>query len=227
MAPDVIKTWEILRTDRAGEMCSDEAEKCYKLYRIFHESSNPHQHRKNPHSENAIGELGVCTRVIMAHAGALGRYWAWHGEPPTAVTCPTWGCLAYVFVERKCRKVSGDGKRSGGKLGDTSLSGTFLGFAHRIRHKGYMVLLNNKRTIVISTHVTFNEGVMPMKEEGSSRKCRAPEIPREVFGERLETLPLDLDETGELEIAFTDEDETEIEMVSDEQAARVRTQAQK
>eukprot|EP00961_Rhodomonas_salina_P216376 2922715-Rhodomonas_salina.1 len=72
----------------------------------------------------------------MAHAGALGRYWgfamfyacdvdnmflpykagsdktcweAWHGEPPTAVTCQTWGCLAYVFVELKCRKVSGDG----------------------------------------------------------------------------------------------------------------------
>eukprot|EP00961_Rhodomonas_salina_P134867 1814107-Rhodomonas_salina.1 len=63
-----------------------------------------------------------------------------------------------------------------------------------------MVLLDNKRTIVISTHVTFNEGVMPMKEEGNSRKRRAPEVPKEVFGDRLETLPLDLDETGELEI---------------------------
>eukprot|EP00961_Rhodomonas_salina_P186238 2514215-Rhodomonas_salina.1 len=68
---------------------------------------------------------------------------------------------------------------------------------------------------------------MPMKEEGSSRKRRAPEIPKEVFSDRLETLPLDLDETGELEIAFTDEDGTEIEMVSDEQAAGVRTRAQK
>eukprot|EP00961_Rhodomonas_salina_P124089 1672406-Rhodomonas_salina.1 len=81
-------------------------------------------------------------------AGSDKTCWeAWHGEPSTAVTCPTWGCLAYVFVERKRRKVSGDGKRSGGKLGDTFLSGTFLGFAHCIGHKGYMVLLDNKRTI--------------------------------------------------------------------------------
>eukprot|EP00961_Rhodomonas_salina_P294441 3934582-Rhodomonas_salina.1 len=82
-----------------------------------------------------------------------------------------------------------------------------------------MVLLDNKKTIVISTHVTFNEGVMQMKEEGNSWKCRAPEIQREVLGNRLETLPLDLDESGKLEIAFTDEDETGIEMVSDKQAA--------
>eukprot|EP00961_Rhodomonas_salina_P294442 3934582-Rhodomonas_salina.2 len=116
MAPDVIKTWEILQTDQEGEMCSDEAEKYYKLYRIFQESSNPHQHWQNPRSKNAIGELGVRTLVIMAHSGALGRYWgfamfytcnvdnmflpykagsdktcweAWHCEPPTAVSCPT------------------------------------------------------------------------------------------------------------------------------------------
>eukprot|EP00961_Rhodomonas_salina_P248076 3352411-Rhodomonas_salina.1 len=152
---------------------------------------------------------------------------AWHGKPPSAIDCPTWGCKAYVFIERKRRKVSHDGMRSGGKFGDTTLSGTFLGFAHRIGHKGYMVLLDNKRTIVISTHVTFNEGVFPFRETASgTKRGRSDEVPKEVFGERLETMPLDSIGEGEFEIAFTDEHETEIDGVSDEQAARVRTRAQ-
>ena len=59
-------------------------------------------------------------------------------------------------------------------------------------------------------HVTFNEGIMPFKGTRPSGK-RAREVPSEVFGEQLESLPIDDGDGEAIEITFTDEQDTDME----------------
>jgi hypothetical protein len=252
-APNILRPWKVLRTDNAGEMTSKEAQEFYNLYRIFHEKCNQHQHWQNPRAEAAVGELGTRARVMMAHAGEPGRFWgfaihyacdidnrflpykagsdmtcweAWFGSPPDNTLCPTWGCRAYVYIERKRRKNKGS-ERSGQKFGDTSAAGIFLGFATHIGHKGSLVLLDDRRTIVISTHVTYNEGIMLFKSnEDKLRGSGRVNLPRQVFGDTLETMEIDTGDGERLEIIFTDENETEIQGPSSDEEKAIRTRAQ-
>ncbi len=68
-----------------------------------------------------------------------------------AVECLTWDAEPEV-VERKQRKKSSNQC--------CHLHWLCTGFAHRIRHKGYMPMLYNMLTVVISTHMMFNKGDM-------------------------------------------------------------------
>lgn len=248
-APHILQPWKILRSDNAGEMCSKEAKEYYRLYRIFHELCNAYQHWQNPRAEAAVGEIGVRARVMLAMAGAKLFYWgfaahyacdidnrclpykagsditcweAWFGEAPDNSTCYTWGCRAYVYRERKRRVTEPNSHhKKPSKFADAALTGVFLGFAYHLGHKGSVVLLDDMKTLVISTHVTCVEGVFPFKD----RKQKG-ETPAEVFGERLEFMVLDNEQEDDHDLTFTDKDETAIPEKPRDEVARMRTRAQ-
>eukprot|EP00961_Rhodomonas_salina_P090258 1214214-Rhodomonas_salina.1 len=56
-------------------MCSKEAREFYEVYRIFQEICPPYQHWLNPRAENAIGEINVRARVLLAHANLPAKFW--------------------------------------------------------------------------------------------------------------------------------------------------------
>eukprot|EP00961_Rhodomonas_salina_P114038 1534105-Rhodomonas_salina.1 len=81
------------------------------------------------------------------------------------------------------------------------------------------------KTLVISTHVTYNEGVFPWISQVGRKRSRS-ELPAEIYGETLETLKLPGDEDSQdIEIIFEEEDETDIAPPAPD-VAGIRTRAQ-
>lgn len=176
------KAMKVLRTDNAGEMLSEIAKAYYKLYRIWHEKCNAHQHFQNPRAECAIGSLSMLCRVMLAFSGAPKHYWGFalqyacvienmflpyradsnitcwekfHGEAPDIKNVRMFGCLAFAHVHKH--------RRADQKWDDTSIHGVFLGFAYHLGHKGCIIGSLTSRRLWIVKDPTFDEGKFPLR----------------------------------------------------------------
>eukprot|EP00961_Rhodomonas_salina_P174668 2356040-Rhodomonas_salina.1 len=172
-----------LRTDNACEMSGDQAKRFYKSNRILHQTCNAHAHWGNGRAESTIGNLSSRARGLMSHAGAPAAFWPhalvyaaeienrlmpsssktnnsayfeFHGVHPDNSKIVTWGCQAWLWRDRH--------RRVDQRWDNTAISCVCLGFAYHYGKKGWLLLsLGDKPAYHVSTNVSFNEGVLPLR----------------------------------------------------------------
>ena len=175
--------YKIVRTDNAGECCSERALHYYHVYRIWHEKApaGPRQHHLNPRAENAIGLVTARTRVCLIQSGLHVCFWSFavvytvdvlnmclpykygtgitcfekqFGKKPDVSVLQPFGCRAYVIIDKKSTNFS-----------MVTVPGIFLGLAWRYGKKGYCVITDDYKRLFISTDVTFRPACFPAKQK--------------------------------------------------------------
>lgn len=177
--------YKIVRTDNAGECCSDRAKHYYHVYRIWHERApaGSRQHHLNPRAENAIGLIASRARVNLIDSGVSIIFWSFaivyaadvlnmclpyksgtgitcfekhFGKKPNVKDLQPFGCRAYVVIEKKERD---------GVFHNVTVPGIYLGLAWRYGKKGSCVITDDYKRLYISTDVEFRPACMPAKEK--------------------------------------------------------------
>lgn len=188
--------YKIVRTDNAGECCSERAEHYFNVYRIWHEKApaGGRQHHLNPRAENAIGLIAARGRVLLVDSGLPLHMWSfavlhatdvlnmclpymsgtgitcWEkqfGKQPDVSTLKPFGCRAYVVLEKMER---------GGTFKEVTAPGVFVGLAYRYGKKGYCVISDNFQKMYISTDVHFRPGYMPFRKQDHQSDEIGPEL---------------------------------------------------
>ena len=159
----------MLRSDNGGEYITGEFESYLKLKGIHHELTVPHTPEQNGVAERMNRTLIESARSMLAHAGLPHCYWAeavstaaylknhtvttafekvatpyerWYGRKPNISNLRVFGCMAYAHIP--------DSQRT--KL-DKKMR--FVGYS--IQSKGYRLLDEKTRNVVVRHDVVFNE----------------------------------------------------------------------
>ena len=172
---------KILRIDNAGEMTSARAFEFYEAHRIWIEVCNAYEHFQSGRIESAIGSVSMRARVMLVSSGVPLTFWgfavryavaienrflpttpdsditcfeAFHGKPPINTIVHPFGCLAFLHVDVNRRPIK--------KLSETSVMCVFLGFAHDLGHKGFLLKqLTKQRFYIAFRSVTFDHARFP------------------------------------------------------------------
>mmetsp|Transcript_46824 Transcript_46824/g.95765 ORF Transcript_46824/g.95765 Transcript_46824/m.95765 type:complete len:1109 (-) Transcript_46824:511-3837(-) len=233
----------VLRMDNAGEMVGGEAEAFYTKHRIATEKCSPREHDQNPRAEAAVGNIGRRARTLLIHANAPKRYWghciyyacelenrflpfmtgsnrtcyeAFHGEQPDNTFIKTWGCRAYLNIEKH--------NRHDQKNDDTAISCVFLGTAFHLGYKAFLLgSLDGKRLYISRYNVTIDETSFPWRD-----KTKGDAFQITSTGEKLEEL--ETEECNELveepEIVVDLDVHEDLKIVDDAFEEQVRTRSQ-
>ena len=88
----------------------------------------------------------------------LTCYEAFHGKAPDNTILHPFGCLAFLHIDVERRAIK--------KLSETSITCVFLGLAHDLGHKGYLLKqLNKQRFYIAFRSVTFDDARFPYRKD--------------------------------------------------------------
>ena len=83
---------------------------------------------------------------------------AFYGQPPDNMIVQNFGCLAFVHVDVSRRPIK--------KLSETSIVCVFLGLAHDLGHKGYLLKqINKEKYFIAFRSVTFDNSRFPYRAD--------------------------------------------------------------
>lgn len=168
-----------LRTDNGGEYTSSDFQEYLKAQGIHHEMTVPHTPQQNGVAERKNRTLIEAARSMLSHAKLPKMYWAeavataayiqnrlptsvlkketpyqrWSGKKPDMSHMRVFGCVAYAHVPDTERR----------KLDKKTVKLRFMGYANNA--KGYRLLDEGKRRILIRRDVIFNESDFGWKQE--------------------------------------------------------------
>ena len=176
---------EVLRLDNAGEFHSQKAYEYYELMRIWIEACNAYEHHQSGRAEAGIGSISMRARVLIVQSGLTMNFWgfavryavhienrflpttpeslitcyeAFHGSAPDSTIMHPFGCLAFLHIDVERRAIK--------KLSETSVACVFLGLAHDLGHKGYLLKqLSKNRYYIAFRSVTFDDARFPYRKD--------------------------------------------------------------
>ena len=178
-----------LRTDNAGEFCSEQVEQFFRDRGVKHEYSNAYEHFQNGVAERAILTLMNMVRAMLITSGGSRNLWGFALKYAAFVkrflpcsanqdfespyfkvnqskakfmdTVLPFGCLMYVY---RHKAVSKDWK-----LEPRGIQCAFLGYAIQDRSKAWIGLNLVTRAIILSSLVWTDETYFPMRKRGDER----------------------------------------------------------
>ena len=163
---------KILRSDRGGEYLSHEFEALCSQAGIKQEYTTAYTPQQNGVSERKNRTLVGAILSMLSYAKLPKAFWGeallianylqnrsptkaisvnktpfeiWFGKQPSLSYIKIFGCQAHVLVQRETRM----------KLDSHSIEATLLGYCEQL--KAYRLLNNDKKNIIISRDVIFNE----------------------------------------------------------------------
>lgn len=160
-----------IQSDRGGEYWNGEVKEFCAKTGIFHQKTNPYSSQENGVAEKLNRTLMDKVRVMLSESNLEDKWWGeailtanyvrnrtvtkktgktpfelFFGRKPDVKNLRVFGVRAFVHTPAQRRK----------KLDPVSKEGVFLGYEPGT--KGYRILLtSDKRTIVVSKDVTFDE----------------------------------------------------------------------
>ena len=176
----LVKNFYILRTDNGGEYMSNEFKKYLRDNLIEHETTNPYSPEQNGVAERMNRTLIEKARAMIIHAGLSYSFWGesvntavyltnrlptqalggdispyekWYSRKLDLSNLRVFGCIGYAHVPDQQHT----------KLEPKAVKLRFVGYGKG--SKGYRMLEESRKTVVMKRDVVFNESCFDMNSD--------------------------------------------------------------